>query len=488
MSGVTRAMRRARDWFAALANGAPGAGFLTEGAIYVGVDVSQHLAALATIPFVFMYLSAHDLGVITAAVVVTSFASLSSVALDFTVIRQYYQVAEDRRPELVSVAFTVTLAVAAAVAGSAVLLLRYGGSAMVPTVLGLLTGVFLAMRSIPLSVARVRGEFRTYALLTAGSGWLQAVAQSVSLVVNLGLVGFLSAALLVSGITAIASYVLIRPHTRCRVLPLRAWRHDALRYALKVFPSVCLSRLVLFADRLALMAWTNFDSLGIYGAASRFSTPLKLVTGGLKMALAPAMSRQERDGQTQPAALDGMVLSMVSITLALGMLVLVSTHLVSFTLWREHVVTLQQLLTFLIAAQILGGLIAVGQTQILFSARPAAATWTTAAHSITLGVALVMLVPAAAEQGAAIAELLAGLVAVITMTFVVMRFAGVAVQTWATVALLVTSFLVPAVAVWFIRPGAQLLLWTAFLFGYVLVLVHTLSREFHARSAATNVV
>ena len=150
------------------------------------------------------------------------------------------------------------------------------------------------------------------------------------------------------------------------MLPLRAWRHDALTYALKIFPSVCLSRLVLFADRLALMAWTNFDSLGIYGAASRFSTPLKLVTGGLKMALAPTMSRQERDGQHAPSAFHGLLLSMVSITLALGMLVLVSTHLVSFTLWREHVGTLQQLLTFLIAAQILGGLIAVGQTQILF--------------------------------------------------------------------------------------------------------------------------
>ena len=99
-----------------------------------------------------------------------------------------------------------------------------------------------------------------------------------------------------------------------------------------------------------------------------------------------------------------------------------------------------------------------------------------------------MLVPAAAERGAAIAELLAGLVGVIAMMFVVMRFAGVAVQTWATVSLLVASFLIPAVAVWFIRPGAQLLLWAAFLFAYVLVLVHALSRELHERRAATNLV
>ena len=130
MLRVTSVIRRARDAFAAIANGAPGAGFLTEGATYVGVDVAQNLAALATIPFVFMYLSAHDMGVITAAVVVTSFASLSSLALDFAVIRQYYQVTEDRRPELVSVAFTVTLVVAGAVTLGSLLLLRYGGAGM----------------------------------------------------------------------------------------------------------------------------------------------------------------------------------------------------------------------------------------------------------------------------------------------------------------------------------------------------------------------
>ena len=122
-----------------------------------------------------MYLSARDLGVITAAVVVTNFASLANLALDFAVIRQYYQVPEDRRPELVSVAFTVTLSVAAAVAGTSALLLGYGGWGMAPTVLGLLTGVFMALRSIPLSVVRVRGS-SSYAILTAGSGWVLAVA------------------------------------------------------------------------------------------------------------------------------------------------------------------------------------------------------------------------------------------------------------------------------------------------------------------------
>lgn len=458
--------------------------FLTEGATYIAIDVVQHVAALATIPAVFLSLSAAQLGVITSALVVSNFASLSNVGLDFAVIRQYYQFGEDQRSEIVGVAVKGTLAVSAIVAFGSACLFLYAGAAILPWTLGIMTGALSAARAVPFALFRVRGELGRYAALMIGTAWLQAIAQIASLMLGLGVLGFLGAAAAMAALSTGASYIGLRSQMRTDLPWSRIFHHQTVTYALNVFPSVCLNRLLIFADRLALMAWSDFDSLGLYGAATRFSTPMKLVSSGLKMALAPAISRQENPAETAPrATMSAMTFAMVSTTLALGVLVLMFGHVAALTPWKDHVPQLLQILTLLIAAQILGGVAALLQVQVLFSSRPGAATITTAAQGIALAGALVTLVPAAQELGAAFAELFAAVVGVIvtalTVSRVARRSAG-PVSLW----VLIGSFAPAAIAPWVMPPSGQLTLWAVLLLAYLGVLGRTLAHEFHGPSVS----
>ena len=76
---------------------------ITEGLVYTGVEAAQQAISIFLLPVFFFFLTPSDLGVITAATAVAQVTMfLSTMGLDFTLLRLYYVWAEDERSGLVT--------------------------------------------------------------------------------------------------------------------------------------------------------------------------------------------------------------------------------------------------------------------------------------------------------------------------------------------------------------------------------------------------
>lgn len=394
---------------------------ITEGLVYTGVEAAQQAISIFLLPVFFFFLTPSDLGVITAATAVAQVTMfLSTMGLDFTLLRLYYVWAEDERSGLVTgmlylaLLWSAGLGVVSVIAVNATMDERDVAIAMSAGALG---GFALGVRAIPLAVVRVNGAMRTYAIAEVGAAIFRGIVQLVLVVSGLGAAGYMigyALAPVVSTATLAGSrHVGIAWRHPCWTLNNTVWR-----YTLNILPAQMFNRLLAISDRLVLMRWGTLDALGVYGAASRFSICLKLLTGGLKMALAPALSRAQKDAMDSNALLFSLSRLLVLAMLAGGSTLMLAAWFVQFTPWSPHWVEVQQLLGLLVLAQVLIGFGLIWQLRFHYSPNPNAASPAFVAGAVVLLSSLTLLVPRYGTIGAAIAQTAAAAASLLALAFV----------------------------------------------------------------------
>jgi O-antigen/teichoic acid export membrane protein len=430
---------------------------VSEGARYALVDVAQQALALVSLPIFFFLLTPDDFGIITIALVLTQVSlTLSTLGLDFSVMRLYYTWPPAERGgilagvTLFSVAWSLVL-----IAGAHVVLplTAVGARAYWALSAGWWAGLALGVRGVPLSVVRVQGAMRTYAVFVLGGAVVQVVLQIALVAARFGPAGYmLGYALGAAASALVALYSIRREYTWAG--PFWKLPRDTVSFTARVLPSILFARAVAVSDRVVLARWSSQTTLGVYGAASRFTTPIKFLSGGFKLALAPLMSRQEHSG-TLDAEFARLSRFLVLGMLLVGALVAAGTWLVQLTPWADTSRDMQRLVGLLLVAQFLSGLMFLGQVRLYYSTRPGSASVAAGINAAVLFGGLLWLVPRMGATGAALAGVIsgaAGLVAVIALAYL----ATGRVREWYRLVLLLGTFLPCVAGAWLPQRSGQI--------------------------------
>jgi O-antigen/teichoic acid export membrane protein len=372
----------------------------TESAAYAAVDAGQNLVALLVVPASLFWLTPSDMGTVTLALLASQIAMTgAALGLDFALIRFYLRwPAEERAARargLLGICTTWALAIsAAATIGASVFGAPLGPAVAAATV----AGAGLGVRAIPVAALRVESRFVSYAAIAIGASLLQGALQIAALAFGMGVQGFLVAFAVSAWASAVAAVGVARRAGSGALLP----EASVVRLAGLNLAAGLVNRLVAGADRLAMAAWTSLDSLGVYGTAARWTLPLRTVSGATKLALAPALTRDEAAGEDSATAAVAPLVS--SLCLLAGCLQL-STWLLVLTPWSAVLPDVQRLLAVLVLAQVAGSLALIEQTVLYYRGRSARSTGLAVLSGALTLAGLVWLVPRFGATGAAFAQL-----------------------------------------------------------------------------------
>lgn len=436
---------------------------ISEGISYAMVELVMQGFAILALPVVFLFLSAAEFGVVTWALVVSQVAmTLSTLGLDFSVMRFFYLWPAGERRAVVSGIFGWSFLWSAFLAVAAYAFLRLGlldDRDRWPSLLGAWAGLSLGLRSIPLALLRVTGSLRSYALIVLSGGLLQALIQVFLVWQGFGSRGYMFGHAAASLATAILAAHMIGAHLGWRP---SAWRlpSDVLSFTARVLPSNLLNRFLAVADRALLFRLHSLETLGVYGAASRAATPLKFLGGGLKMAMVPAMSRGEARGERpNELFLDLSRVLLVGI-LTVASLMALAVWFLQFTPWADRWLDVQRITSLLLLAQVFASLSFLGQLAFYYSSKPQAATVVGIASALVLVAGLFALVPKYGGFGAACAAVLSGLAGFVATAAVTFRQTG-RLEPWPELFGL-TALLLPCLAAaWFLGASGQLFVYAA---------------------------
>jgi O-antigen/teichoic acid export membrane protein len=381
---------------------------ISESLAYTAIDAAQNVLALAVVPASLFWLTPADMGVVTLALVVTQFAMTgAAVGLDFSVVRFFLQwPADDRSRRAVGVLLVVTCAAILMTGGTLIVNQAFGLVETVPLAAAVAAGAGLAVRSIPLAVFRVTSDLRRYGSTVIAASALQATLQIAALLLGYHVNGFLVAAAIASWLPTIWAAWHLGHHSQGVIWPdMATWRLAGWSLA-----GGLANRSTANVDRLALWLWTTVDAIGVYGTASRWSLPLRMVSGGTKLAIAPALSRAEDDGEASATAAADAVSTFVSLLALLSVLLLASSALMVLTPWRDVLPQFQRLLALLLAAQLLSCLTLIAQVLLYYADQSARSATVAFVSAITVVAGLFWLVPSYGATGAATAQCGASLV------------------------------------------------------------------------------
>jgi O-antigen/teichoic acid export membrane protein len=390
---------------------AAGRRLVSESLVYAGVDVAQNVIALIVVPASLFWLTPTDMGTVTVGLLVSQIVlTIAALGLDFALLRFYLRWPEHERTARTNGVLVICAATSALLTVGAIAAWAFTNrTGLGPWAAAVAAGAGLAVRGVPLAVFRVTSQLTRYATVTVGGSILQAILQIAALVAGGGVFGFLAALAAASWIGAGGACVYLMINARQRPL----WPdRDAVRLAASNLGAGLFNRLVGGADRFALLGWSTMDSLGVYGTAARWTMPLRTVSGGTKLALAPALSRAEAG--TEDRILPGAsIRPFVTMLAMFAALLQLSSWCLVLTPWRTELVQFQRLLALLVVAQLLGALTLMGQTLLYYRDRPG---WSTALAALTavLTVAgLTWLVPLYGATGAALVQVAANLVTLV---------------------------------------------------------------------------
>jgi hypothetical protein len=252
-------------------------------------------------------------------------------------------------------------------------------------------------------VFRVNSNLRWYATIMIGGSLVQAILQVMFLAWGWGVAGFLAGASLAAWASGLAGAVRLSMSTGSG--PLAWLDRNTKKLAAWSLLSGVSARTLSGADRLAVYWWSPIDTLGVYGTAARWSLPLRMVSGGTKLALAPALSRHESSRDL--AVSDRSVVSFVTMMTLFAAVLQLSSWCLLLTPWRPVVSDFQRLLAVLVMAQMLSCLAAIGQTFLYYVNRSAHSSLLAAVTTVlTLG-GLLVAVPRYGASGAAVVQLVA---------------------------------------------------------------------------------
>jgi O-antigen/teichoic acid export membrane protein len=415
-----------------------------------------------------------DFGLITASLVLVQVGlTLSTLGSDFTVMRLFYQWSERERRRVAAGVTVLSALWSTALAGA----LHVGlmATSVAPGTywtlsLGWWAGLALGVRGVPLSIVRVTGALRPYALFVLGGAALQVTLQVVCVIARLGPAGYMLGYAVGAVVSTAVALIAVRGEY---LWSGHVWRlpRATIAYTARILPSVLFSRAVAVSDRLVLAHWGTQETLGLYGAAYRFTTPLRFLSGGFKMAIAPMLSREESSGDAD------VVFRRMSQLIVLGMLfvgtlVAVAVWFIQFTPWAAASADLQRLVGLLLVAQFMSGLTYLGQVRFYYSPWPGAASVAIAVNAAVLLGALVLLVPRAGAEGAAGAAVLSGL-AGLTAVVVLALWQYGRIDPWVRLLALLGTFVPCVVASWVLARGGQLVVFglTLALYAWSLLVV-----------------
>ena len=416
---------------------------MSESVAYTAIDAAQNLLALMVVPASLFWLTPADMGVVTLAMVGTLLAmTVTTLGFDFGVVRFYFEwPAAERRDRaaagllIVSVA-SLLLTLVVGLAGK----LWWPGSAAV-IVASVAAGTGLGVRAIPLAVFRVTSRLGLYAWMVISSSAIQAVLQIALLAAGLGVRGFLVSAAVAAWLSAVASAAaMLGRHP----VALR-WPDSAtIRLAGWSLSGGLANRAASSVDRLVLSVWATTDALGVYGTASRWALPLRMVSGGTKLAIAPALSRA--GSQSDPGAATAAIGTFVTLLSLLSVLLLGCSSLMLLTPWRPVVEDFQRVLTLLLAAQLISCLTLIGQVLLYYTGGSGQSTSLAVVSAVTGMAALLALVPRYGTTGAAIAQFVSSAVTLAVFGRIVGRTQWRAMRADAPLAVLAAALVVPWVA------------------------------------------
>jgi O-antigen/teichoic acid export membrane protein len=405
----------------------------------------------------FFFLTVEDFGLITGSIVLVQVGlTAGTLGADFTVLRLFYKWSEAERRRVVAgiTGICVVWSIGLAIGLHAVLsALRLSMPVYWTLSFGWWAGLLLGVRGVPLSIVRVTGAVRSYGLFVLGGAVAQFVLQLAFVIAKFGPAGYMlgyAVGILLS--TLLALYAVRRDYAWSP----QAWRlpRNAIDFTIRVLPSVLFSRLVAVSDRTLLAWWGTQSSLGLYGAASRFTTPLKFLSGGFKMALVPALSREEQSGRAD-AIFRRMSQFLVVGMMFTGTLVALAVWFIRFTPWAAASDDLQRVVGLLLLAQFLSGLIFLGQVHFYYSPRPGLASVVSGLNAVVLLAGLAFLVPRAGADGAALAALVAGAVGFGGVLLVALWLRG-RMEPWLRLSALLLTFIPCVVASWWFGRELQL--------------------------------
>lgn len=420
---------------------------VSESVAYTAIDAAQNLLALLVVPASLFWLTPADMGAVTLALIVTQVAmTIATLGFDFGVVRFYFEwPAEERRARATAGLLIVSVAAVLLTLATPLLGRAWWPSQSSLVFAAVAAGTALGVRAIPLAVFRVTSRLGIYAWVVISCSALQAALQIGFLAAGFGVGGFLAAAALAAWFSALWSVVAMVGRG-----PLTVHWPDAptLRLAGWSLSGGVANRAATSVDRLALSVWSTADALGVYGTASRWALPLRMVSGGTKLAIAPALSRAGRQSDTGAAtAAIGTFVTLLSL---LSVLLLGCSSLMLLTPWRPVVGQFQRVLTLLLAAQLISCLTLIGQVLLYYTGSSARSTGLAAVSAFTGSAALLLLVPRYGTTGAAIAQFVSSLITLVLFWQFVGRTQWKAMQADVPLLILAAALAVP----WFTGPLA----------------------------------
>ncbi len=382
----------------------PAAGRLaSESLAYTVIDAAQNLLSLLVVPAALSWLSPAEMGAVTLALVGTHMViTIAVLGLDFAIVRFYLAwPMHRRRAHVAGILLLVTgsaLILTAAAVASSLYIARPAADLVVAAVA---TGAGLAVRAVPLAVFRVTSDLRPYAVVAIGGSAAQAVFQIAMLAAGWGAVGFVAGGAVAAWLGALGAVLWLRPALRQASWP----DVDARQLALWSLVGGMFNRAVASLDRIAVLVWSTIDMLGVYGTAARWSLPVRMVSGGAKLALAPALSREEHAGRLPDAS--APLVAFVTLLAWMAVVLQLLSWCLVLTAWEPLAGEFQRLLSLLLAAQILGCISLIGQVLLYYAGRSTRSAGLAGLSAGLTVVGLVTLVPRFGARGAALAELCA---------------------------------------------------------------------------------
>ena len=434
---------------------------------YALVELAQQCLGLLALPLVVAFLPAPVFGLVTWALVVSQVAfTVAALGFDFTIVRMWNQWGADR-PAVLSTLLVICVGWSAVlVAVSQALPLGLEGRHDLAR-LGVYLGITLAIRSIALSILRMQGLLKRYGAVMVGGSALQVAAQVVLVTRGYGATGFVLGSILGMAASMALGYGFV---ARAFAAPRRgSLTRGTLGFVLRTWPASVVNRAGLLVDRFALGAQGAVGGLGLYGLVSRFTVPLRLLSGGFKLALSPALSHHERDGAV-PGLVAAFGRPVIAAIVLAALLVSLATGVLAWTPWRSVAADAQRLVALLVLADVLAAISVLGQLALYYSSKPHHGSFVSVATTATLAGASLLLVPRFGAFGAAGAQLAASCVGLLGVTAFAPGMAG----TWLRFGIMVIPLAVTGILAFIAPAGALAIATGAIAVGYALAIYRAL--------------
>ncbi|HEV7492700.1 lipopolysaccharide biosynthesis protein [Baekduia sp.] len=271
---------------------------LVSGAVYALAGASQRALGLLLLPLYTRALTPAEYGDLSVILSIsTAIVILLALGLDSALFRTYFGLQGDSyaQANLVWSAWVLTCVTAVAgclvFTGAAFLLLQHNRLEPVDMALGVWSaGALVISTTVPLTVLRAEQRLKDFITLTVISAILTTgLTVTAVIVLDLGIEGWLLAAVTANAISAVVAALIIpfhRPH------PMD-WPHlrSALKIGVPLMPHFLSHWALQLADRAALIGLVSASAVGIYSLTANLSLPAMIAVQSLNQGLMPMYAR-----------------------------------------------------------------------------------------------------------------------------------------------------------------------------------------------------